>query len=108
LVAIRRALKVVRRPVGSAATTINLSKRLYSGILAEPMSFRISPFLESRRYWYPGDDADWAAEVEPVIAREDAASRERRLAEAHVPAFGIAEELGARLPGKGAPLVERT
>jgi hypothetical protein len=132
LVAIRRALKVVRRPVGSAATTINPSKRPYTGILAEPMSFKISPFLESRPHWYPGDDSDWAAEVEPVIAREDAAWRERlialgrwygieldqdphpfdryhrlvfELAEAHVPAFDIAEELGARLPGKGAPPV---
>jgi hypothetical protein len=70
--------------------------------------------------------------VEPVKAREDDAWQKRlialgrwyeieldqepnpldryhrlvfELAEAHVPGFGIADQLGARLPGKGAPPV---
>jgi hypothetical protein len=129
----RRALKVALRPTNSAAATVIPAKRPYSGILKQPMSFRISPFLERPRpYWYTGDDASWAADVEPVIAREGQAWLDRlialanwhgvelnkdpdhsdcfhrlmfELAIAHVPGFAIAEELGGRLPGKGAPFV---
>ena len=133
LVAIRSAVKVARRPLGSAAVTkVPRKRQHYSGILARPMSFRISPLLERRPHWYPRDDAVWAADVEQAVVREDDAWRERlialgrrygieldrepnsldpyhrlvfELAEAHVPGFAIAEELGARLPGKGAPSV---
>src|SRR5262245_6230409 len=77
LVAIRRALKIANRPAVSEAATKVPRKPRYSGILAKPMSFRISPFLQRRPHWYPGDDADWAADVEPVVAREDQAWWER-------------------------------
>jgi hypothetical protein len=96
------------------------------------MSVRMTGYLQRRPHWYPGDDADWAAHVEPVILREDQAWQERlialgrwygidlykevdpfdcyhrllfELAEEHVPGFAIGHELGAKLPGKGAPPV---
>src|SRR5262245_9765513 len=118
-VAIRRALKVARLPLDSAAAPEVPTKTRYSGVLAQPLSFRIWPFLQRRPHWYPGDDADWTADVEPVIAREDQAWFERltaladwygielnkapsysdclhlllfELAGAHVPGFAIAEQ----------------
>jgi hypothetical protein len=130
MVGIMNALSVARVLNGSP-TDFQDRGINYSGVLAQPMSIHFAHLLErGKRSWYPGSDEDWAADAEQIRNREEHALKTRlsalgqwygikldlepnaldpwhqlafALAEAHVPGLDVGRELGAKLPGKGAP-----
>jgi hypothetical protein len=132
MVDIMNALSVAR-VVNGTPTDFQGRDTNYSGVLAQPMSIHFAHLLErGKRSWYPGSDMDWAADAEQIRSREEHALKTRlsalgqwygiklgpepkafdpwhrlafALAEAHVPGLAVGRELGAKLPGKGAPPV---
>ena len=130
LLALEIARELQKTPTAREASGQKLPA---SGLLAQPMTKHIGSLLgRGKPNWYPGTDESWAADVAHISGREGQEWRDRlielarwygielytdpdpsdqwhrlvfALARDFVPCFAVSRDLGARLPGRGAPSV---